>query len=166
MRKRMLWWLLVGAPLFVGCCSTRSSSNDRPAEAVSTSSASDLRAFGNRDPLTHDPNAQSRHPRRVHERSEPREPPFRKNPANGSSFTTYRRIRRCKSRFSRFPPGQGFDVEDHLDVERFNRALWKGLMGSVPYPTIRSGIDLSPGAHVIGSQASSRRYPDGVPSFG
>jgi hypothetical protein len=36
--------------------------------------------------------------------------------------------------------GQDFTVEDHLDVERFNRALWQGLMGSIPYPAVRSGV--------------------------
>jgi hypothetical protein len=31
--------------------------------------------------------------------------------------------------------GQNFDREDALDVDRYNRALWKGLMGSAPYPS-------------------------------
>jgi YVTN family beta-propeller protein len=35
--------------------------------------------------------------------------------------------------------GQNFAREDDLDVEAYNRALWKGLMGSRPYPTKRSG---------------------------
>jgi DNA-binding beta-propeller fold protein YncE len=40
--------------------------------------------------------------------------------------------------------GQDFKREDHLDTERFNRALWSGLMGDdVPYPTERHGRDLS-----------------------
>jgi DNA-binding beta-propeller fold protein YncE len=41
---------------------------------------------------------------------------------------------------------RGFDfaVEDHLNTPLFNRILWHGLMGqSVPYPTARSGRDLS-----------------------
>jgi YVTN family beta-propeller protein len=32
--------------------------------------------------------------------------------------------------------GQNFAREDALDVARFNRALWHGLMGSAPYPTV------------------------------
>jgi YVTN family beta-propeller protein len=36
-----------------------------------------------------------------------------------------------------------FDVEDKLDSARFNRELWKGMMGSKPYPKQRSGKDLS-----------------------
>ena len=31
--------------------------------------------------------------------------------------------------------GQNFAVEDALDTERFNRALWHGLMGHIDYPT-------------------------------
>jgi len=40
--------------------------------------------------------------------------------------------------------GQDFTVEDNLDEERFNRALWHGLMGRhTPFPTTRHGRDLS-----------------------
>ena len=35
-----------------------------------------------------------------------------------------------------------YDVEDKLDTERFNRELWKGMVGARPYPQIRSGRDL------------------------
>ena len=38
--------------------------------------------------------------------------------------------------------GFNFHDADRLDTEAFNRVLWKGLMGEVPYPTLRSGIDL------------------------
>jgi YVTN family beta-propeller protein len=34
--------------------------------------------------------------------------------------------------------GQNFAREDDLDVGRFNRALWQGLMGSTPYPVVGS----------------------------
>ena len=37
--------------------------------------------------------------------------------------------------------GQDFSVEDHLDTERFNAALWRGL-GEGPEPAQRSGRDL------------------------
>jgi hypothetical protein len=33
--------------------------------------------------------------------------------------------------------GQNFSREDDLDVGRFNRALWEGLMGSAPFPALR-----------------------------
>jgi len=40
--------------------------------------------------------------------------------------------------------GQDFKREDNLDTERYNRALWSGLMGDdVPYPNERHGRDLS-----------------------
>jgi DNA-binding beta-propeller fold protein YncE len=38
-----------------------------------------------------------------------------------------------------------YDEEDKLDTPRFNRELWRGLMGNRPYPVIRSGQDLRNG---------------------
>jgi YVTN family beta-propeller protein len=38
--------------------------------------------------------------------------------------------------------GMDFSVEDRLDPLVFNQVLWRGLMGSKPYPAISSGNDL------------------------
>jgi len=39
--------------------------------------------------------------------------------------------------------GMNFTVEDKLDTERYNKALWQGLKGEdVPYPTVRDGRNL------------------------
>ena len=38
--------------------------------------------------------------------------------------------------------GMDFSVEDHLDTPKFNRVLWQGTMGNIPYPTLRNGVDL------------------------
>ena len=38
--------------------------------------------------------------------------------------------------------GMDFSVEDRVDPQAFNRILWRGLMGSKPYPATPSGIDL------------------------
>jgi hypothetical protein len=37
-----------------------------------------------------------------------------------------------------------FDFHDanKIDVEAYNRVLWEGTMGDIPYPTTRSGKDL------------------------
>jgi DNA-binding beta-propeller fold protein YncE len=35
-----------------------------------------------------------------------------------------------------------YEEEDKLDTPRFNRELWKGMMGNKPYPEIRSGKNL------------------------
>ena len=35
-----------------------------------------------------------------------------------------------------------YEEEDKLDTPRFNRELWRGMMGKLPYPTMRSGKDL------------------------
>jgi YVTN family beta-propeller protein len=43
--------------------------------------------------------------------------------------------------WERVMKGQNFAREDDLDVEKFNRAMWVGLMGSKPYPTKRTGVD-------------------------
>ncbi|MPZ20513.1 MAG: beta-propeller fold lactonase family protein [Luteitalea sp.] len=54
--------------------------------------------------------------------------------------------RRDAQYWARVMEGQDFKREDNLDTERFNRALWAGLMGEdVPYPTERHGRDLSRG---------------------
>jgi DNA-binding beta-propeller fold protein YncE len=37
--------------------------------------------------------------------------------------------------------GQDFTQEDHLDTPKFNRALWRGLKGDMPYPVRRDGKD-------------------------
>ncbi|MBV9949443.1 MAG: hypothetical protein JOZ69_21555, partial [Myxococcales bacterium] len=41
--------------------------------------------------------------------------------------------------WQRVMAGQNFAREDALDVEAFNRALWRGLMGKRPYPEVRAG---------------------------
>ncbi len=39
--------------------------------------------------------------------------------------------------------GFDFNVEDHIDSAKFNRILWRGLIGNdTPYPMVRSGRDL------------------------
>jgi YVTN family beta-propeller protein len=38
--------------------------------------------------------------------------------------------------------GMDFSSEDKFDFARYNRILWKGLMGNKPYPATRSGKDL------------------------
>ncbi len=38
--------------------------------------------------------------------------------------------------------GMDFSVEDHLDSAKFNRVVWRGVMGNKPYPTFRTGADL------------------------
>jgi hypothetical protein len=35
-----------------------------------------------------------------------------------------------------------FSQEDRVPTELFNRVIWQGLKGDVPYPTFRSGADL------------------------
>jgi DNA-binding beta-propeller fold protein YncE len=42
-----------------------------------------------------------------------------------------------------------YDEEDKLDTPRFNRELWKGIMGSRPYPKERSGNDLRENREVL-----------------
>jgi len=40
--------------------------------------------------------------------------------------------------------GMDFSQPDAVDADKFNRIIWEGLMGDKPYPTFRSGANLSP----------------------
>jgi hypothetical protein len=42
-----------------------------------------------------------------------------------------------------------YDVEDKLDTPRFNRELWRGMMGKRSYPKSRSGQDLRRNREVL-----------------
>ena len=42
-----------------------------------------------------------------------------------------------------------YEEEDKLDTNRFNLELWKGMMGNLPYPTVRSGADLRENRKVL-----------------
>ncbi len=42
-----------------------------------------------------------------------------------------------------------YDVEDKLDVTRFNRELWKGMMGNRAYPDVRTGQNLRDGREAL-----------------
>ena len=44
--------------------------------------------------------------------------------------------------WARVTKGMGFSVEDNVDPQQFNRILWKGLMGTKPYPSTPTGLDL------------------------
>jgi hypothetical protein len=44
--------------------------------------------------------------------------------------------------WARATKGMDFTTEDRLDPAAFNRILWKGLMGSKPYPAAPTGTDL------------------------
>lgn len=45
--------------------------------------------------------------------------------------------------WARATKGMDFSVEDRVDPLAFNQILWRGLMGSKPYPEVSNGIDLS-----------------------
>ena len=44
--------------------------------------------------------------------------------------------------WARVTKGMDFGTEDRFDFARYNRILWKGLMGSKPYPAAPTGVDL------------------------
>jgi YVTN family beta-propeller protein len=44
--------------------------------------------------------------------------------------------------WARHTRGMDFDEEDQVDTARYNRIVWAGTMGNLPYPTGRSGLDL------------------------
>lgn len=57
--------------------------------------------------------------------------------------------------------GMDFSVEDRIDFDKYNRILWKGLMGNKPYPETHTGLDLSNNrAELLGhSQTATGRVP-------
>jgi hypothetical protein len=56
--------------------------------------------------------------------------------------------------------GLDFDKADNLDTPRFNRILWAGMMGErVPYPTFRTGADLSKDRESLLQQTKKRTVP-------
>ena len=44
--------------------------------------------------------------------------------------------------WARVTKGMDFSSEDRFDFARYNRILWKGMMGDKPYPAAPTGIDL------------------------
>ena len=72
--------------------------------------------------------------------------------------------------------GMNFAVEDKVDTVKFNRVLWTGTMGDTPYPTLRTGADLSKNrpvlpeewrrAHPIPGTIQNGRKDQGAPSAG
>jgi hypothetical protein len=53
--------------------------------------------------------------------------------------------------------GLDFSVIDAVDSGAFNRILWEGLMGDRPYPTGRSGQDLSTNREALLASANAGR---------
>lgn len=53
-----------------------------------------------------------------------------------ASFAMAQRRAHGADYWERAMRGQNFDREDALDSDRFNRALWKGIMGRRPYPGV------------------------------
>jgi hypothetical protein len=53
--------------------------------------------------------------------------------------------------------GMDFSKEDKVDPERFNRVLWQAFKGeNTPYPTHRSGRNLSRNRQILLSKTESR----------
>ena len=52
---------------------------------------------------------------------------------------------RDQSYWTRVSAGQNFDIEDHLDVDAFNHALWTGRQGWWSFYPDRDGVDRSQG---------------------
>jgi DNA-binding beta-propeller fold protein YncE len=50
-----------------------------------------------------------------------------------------------------------FHDADRIDAEAFNRILWEGIMGDVPYPTVRSGMDLRRNRRQLLKQVAASR---------
>jgi len=60
--------------------------------------------------------------------------------------------------------GQDFSVEDRLDTDAFNKALWTGL-SAAPQPAERDGADLRTGRDALLQRADMRRICPAVADF-
>jgi DNA-binding beta-propeller fold protein YncE len=58
--------------------------------------------------------------------------------------------------------GMDFSVEDRVDPLVFNQILWKGLMGSKPYPTVSTGADLSRNREQLVKRYRARSHRQGA----
>jgi hypothetical protein len=67
-------------------------------------------------------------------------------PIPQSAFASYKKIPKPThdaAFWAEVTKGFDFSVEDHLgNPDRFNRIVWQGLRGDVPYPAQRNGADL------------------------
>ena len=67
-------------------------------------------------------------------------------PIPPSAFASYKRIPKPThdaAYWTEATKSFDFSVEDHLgDPDKFNRIVWQGLKGNIPYPTERNGADL------------------------
>src|SRR5262249_13294231 len=61
----------------------------------------------------------------------------------------YARDRRSAAYWQKKLGDMEYDAEDKLDTPRFNRELWKGMMGTKPYPEFRSGKNLRENREVL-----------------
>jgi hypothetical protein len=63
-------------------------------------------------------------------------------PLPPSDHASNARPRRPAAYWTKVMAGQDFSGLDQIEPVSFNRALWRGLKGRVPYPATRSGADL------------------------
>jgi hypothetical protein len=67
-------------------------------------------------------------------------------PIPPSAFASYKKIPKSThdaAYWAEVTKGFDFSVEDHLgDPDKFNRIVWQGLKGNVPYPAERNSADL------------------------
>jgi hypothetical protein len=62
--------------------------------------------------------------------------------------------------------GMDFSKADHVDPVAFNRIVWKGLKGNIPYPTVRSGADLRQNRNVSPAAKSGSDAQPSAPDTG
>ena len=65
--------------------------------------------------------------------------------------------------WSQVTKGMNFSVEDDFDFARYDRILWRGLMGTEPYPA-RTGVDLRTNRAKLLSVVAHREEPSTVPT--
>ena len=62
--------------------------------------------------------------------------------------------------------GMDFTAEDRIDFQKYNRIIWKGMMGDKPYPATPSGLDLRLNRSAILSLHANNNSSAALPGAG
>jgi DNA-binding beta-propeller fold protein YncE len=81
-------------------------------------------------------------------------------PATSAEAACVPHPRRSAAWWTAAMTGQDFSREDQLNTPAYNRALWRGLKGDVPYPSRRDGRDLSRNRAALLKASAATACPD------
>ena len=84
-------------------------------------------------------------------------------PLHAVSMATIVQPQRTAGYWQRAMGDQNFEVEDDLDTDAFNEALWEGLRGDEAYPLVRHGKDMRQNRDALLKQYDATRPSNHAP---